>query len=146
MATEMICGIDPGAKGAVAFYSLGGEIEVFALSGQRDLHNLVSHKCPQEIWVEAVGPNPIFGARGNFGFGRHLGQIEGVLASLLITYRAVSPKDWQALAFKGIEKALKPKEKSLEACRRIFPRGDWTKAKDGHTDAALIAWYGAQQR
>ena len=65
-------------------------------------------------------------ASSNFNFGDTFGQIRTVLRyssfRLGFSLGLLDPQTWQKTAWQGIETKLKPKEKSLIAYDRLFPR------------------------
>ncbi len=90
---------------------------------------------------------PKNGAVSMFNYGVHFGQLLGVITSLGIAHTLIPPTTWTKTMHVGTTKT-EPKEKSLQAVRRLFPGQKLTfgeKAKkphDGLIDALLIADYG----
>lgn len=152
----IVVGIDPGITGAVSWFTDGKltrvedlpMIKVKVGKGFRTrmvpgvLADLLG-TLPQEgvqAFLEQVSSRPQEGAVGAFSFGRCFGQIEGILAGMLIPYTLVTPAVWKkavgAPADKGLSRML--------ACRQ-FPEfaTQFAHAKDdGRAEACLIGLYG----
>lgn len=158
-----IIGIDPGASGAIAFYSTDTRTlavidmpVVEVKRGKRDVRHVDAIQLSREIdsrlgmllrpedvhaYVEKVGSMPGQGVASMFAFGRSAGVIEGVLAGLGVAHTLVPPKTWiQYCAVVG------GKDGSLARARQMFPaylKFFERKMDDGRADAALLAYYGA---
>ena len=90
---NLICGIDPGLGGGVAFLTESGAFRavydmpiVTATTGRNQIDGLglaaiLRRHVPTITTVERVGPRPGEGAVGAFAFGHGLGVIQGVLAA-----------------------------------------------------------------
>ena len=156
----MIVGIDPGLTGAIVFLSPAGDNMSFDImpnvGGVLDLQECCrilgyaeGEKC--HAFLEKVGAAPGQGVSSMFKFGRVYGQIEGVLAAMEIPYTLVTPQRWQRDIHKGIDKKLKPKDRSRIAASRLFPGFDLRPSDrcrvphSGVVDALLIAEYGRRQ-
>ena len=106
----LICGIDPGISGAVAFVTEAGTFRavydmpiVIRTTGRKQIDGLglaaiLRRHAPSITTVERVGPRPGEGAVGAFAFGHGLGVIQGVLASLDLPYQFVQPATWKRAA------------------------------------------------
>jgi len=155
MEVTMICGIDPGISGAIAWLSDSGVlvevvdlpvVEVVVGKTKRKqlvpgaLAKLLSDKRPSMVMLEQVSSRPGEGAVGAFAFGRGYGQIEGVLAALGIPYSLVRPQAWK--------KALSvPADKggARMYASRVWPGAadKFCRVKDdGRAEAALIGLHG----
>jgi len=81
------------------------------------------------------------GVTSVFSFGRSVGIIEGVLATMLIPVDIVTPQAWQkAAAVRG------GKDGSRQRACELFPNyaGLFAlKKHDGRADAACMAWFAA---
>jgi crossover junction endodeoxyribonuclease RuvC len=156
----VILGIDPGLTGALALFEpsvaalhsifdmptqvlkrgagMKREIDVQGLSKFLVAHQAVIHHA----YFEWVGPMPKQGVSGVYQFGRGVGQLEGILATLVIPVTYLTPQKWQA---KG--RVRSGKDGSIKKAREVFPeRAEWfTKNKHGRSDAALIAWVGSER-
>ena len=152
-----ILGIDPGASGGIAFFSMQrGLLSIFDMptvevkrggKNKREvsaamLNAIIGARDIDAAFVEKVGAMPGQGVSGMFQFGRSVGMIEGVLAALEIPTNYVTPQSWQkAVGARG------GKDASRARAAELFPAyaANFTRKKDdGRADAALIAWYGAQ--
>lgn len=150
-------GIDPGLSGAIAALNVEeGELYVYdmpTLEVTRNSKNkreisasllfdiLRDHKSAELAILERVGAMPGQGVSSTFQFGRSVGIVEGVLASLGLPVKIVSPKVWQAGA-----SVRGGKDGSRQRAIELFPRCANTFARkkdDGRADAALMAWYAA---
>ena len=152
-----ILGIDPGASGGIAFFSMQrGLLSIFDMptvevkrggKNKREvsaamLNAIIGARDIDAAFVEKVGAMPGQGVSSMFQFGRSVGMIEGVLAALEIPTNYVTPQVWQkAVGARG------GKDASRARAAELFPAyaANFTRKKDdGRADAALIAWYGAQ--
>ena len=152
-----ILGIDPGASGGIAFFSMQrGLLSIFDMptvevkrggKNKREvsaamLNAIIGARDIDAAFVEKVGAMPGQGVSSMFQFGRSVGMIEGVLAALEIPTNYVTPQGWQkAVGARG------GKDASRARAAELFPAyaANFTRKKDdGRADAALIAWYGAQ--
>jgi len=152
-----ILGIDPGASGGIAFFSMQrGLLSIFDMptvevkrggKNKREvsaamLNAIIGARDIDAAFVEKVGAMPGQGVSSMFQFGRSVGMIEGVLATLEIPTNYVTPQGWQkAVGARG------GKDASRARAAELFPAyaANFTRKKDdGRADAALIAWYGAQ--
>lgn len=91
-------------------------------------------------FVELVGARPGEGPAGAFSFGKSLGTIEGVLATLSIPQTLITPAVWKRIV--GVPPGKEAKDRArAEAIRRwpskaaLFAR----KRDDGRAKACLIA-------
>jgi crossover junction endodeoxyribonuclease RuvC len=153
-----ILGIDPGASGGIAFFSMQrGLLSIFDMptvevkrggKNKREvsaamLNAIIGARDIDAAFVEKVGAMPGQGVSSMFQFGRSVGMIEGVLAALEIPTNYVTPQGWQkAVGARG------GKDASRARAAELFPAyaANFSRKKDdGRADAALIAWYGAQQ-
>jgi crossover junction endodeoxyribonuclease RuvC len=153
----IICGIDPGLSGALAFFDPAtGNLDVLdmptLLAGVRGKRILDEDAVARAVdirssalthaFVELVGTRPGEGAVGAFSFGQGYGLLRGVLAAHFVPRTYVRPAVWK--------KALSvPAQKDGARARasELLPRyaGCWTRVKDdGRAEAAMIAVYGAR--
>lgn len=148
--TTCILGVDPGISGAVAFYwphapdrvvaedfpTVAGRIDAITLTGR------IRQLRPELAILEAVGAMPGQGVSSTFKFGVAYGTALGILASLCIPVRFVSPTVW-----KKHWRLDRDKEKSRALAIQLFPTcaGHFARKKDhNRAEAALIARYGAE--
>jgi crossover junction endodeoxyribonuclease RuvC len=153
-----ICGIDPGASGAIAVIDIErGYISVIDMpthaierNGKKKTEiaaQLVARHLeelqPDHVWLERVGAMPGQGVSSMFQFGRSVGTIEGIIAALRLPISYVTPQKWQKAS--GMRAG---KDGSRQRAQELFPAfaQHFSRVKDnGRSDAALIAWYGATQ-
>ena len=147
----IICGIDPGLAGAIAWISSEGDaliciedMPVINVNGRNKVNASALVKLLKDRWadlvvVEEVGAMPGNGATSMFNFGYSAGILEGVCAALQVPLRMVRPATWKRQA--GV-----PADKG--ACRMMAQRY-WPGANyfgrvkdDGRADAALLAKWG----
>lgn len=154
----IVLGIDPGISGAFAFFNSGkGELLVVDMPvtiverNGRTKSEVSPHLVYQIVAghdinfsvVEKVGAMPGQAASGMFQFGRSVGMIEGVLASLSRPVNYVLPQVWRKAAnVRGGKDASRARAMELfPAYSNLFAR----KKDDGRAEAALIAYYGAAE-
>lgn len=140
---EWWVGIDPGAKGAVA-YTNGTDLELYATpyaKGDYDYSEMVSilqrHPIKGCI-LEKVHSMPGQGVRSMFTFGMGYGIWRGILAALKIKHTLVSPPTWTKRMLAG--RPGEGKNRAYHEARRLFP--DWYpkfKYEHEYADAILLA-------
>lgn len=143
-----IMGIDPGLKGAIAFYhpSDPNKISVYdmpVVDGEVDaagLGRLISVSIPSIAIIERVHSMPRDGVASAFKFGCNYGVPLGVIGALNIPVRKVTPTQW-----KKHYRLSANKEESRARAIELWPGSDrfGRKKDDGRAEAALIAKYGA---
>lgn len=150
----MILAIDPGASGALAFFDhVSGTLEVIDMpvvnverggKAKREispalLAQVVRSMPASRCVVEKVGAMPGQGVSSMFQFGRGVGMIEGVTASLGLPLHYVTPQRWQKdVGVRGGKDGARLRAIELfPAYASLFAR----KKDDGRADAALIAWW-----
>lgn len=156
----LVIGIDPGATGALALlYTDTGDLVLFDMPvveitrGKRDVRQvdagmlgaLLRENLPASAhaYLEKVGAMPGQGVSSMFAFGRAVGVVEGVLSGLRIPVSIVPPQTWM----KGCS-VVGGKDGSRARAMQLFPAYASLfsrKKDDGRADAALIAYYGAQE-
>jgi crossover junction endodeoxyribonuclease RuvC len=144
----IVCGIDCGKQGAIVFLK-GQEVIMHKMpEDYLALARIISEAGTKDIsvFVEKAQCMPQNGAVGMFNYGVGFGVILGILTALKIPYTLVPPKTWTKEMHLGT-KGSEPKEKSLEAARRLYPevnliRERCRKPDEGYVDALLIAAYG----
>jgi len=144
-----ILGADPGLSGGVAFYYpdtrdvavldmpvVAGEVNMPELARQIRIYG------PKFAFVERVASRPGQGVSSVFRFGCAYGQLLGVIATLEVPYRLVTPSTWKRwFKLSGSDKELS-RARALE----LWPqRAELFKRKmdHGRAEAALLALYGA---
>lgn len=150
----MIIGIDPGAKGALAWLSGDGH-----LIAVQDLPWIKGHGLNaasfaawirlretdiRHAFVERVASRPGQGVVSVFSFGMSYGQILGVLSALKIPVTLIAPTKWKpAIGLPtGSDKAA-----SRARASQLWPGAADSFARvrdDGRAEAALIGLYGAR--
>ena len=148
---QLICGIDPGLAGGIAFLTDAGGFRyvcdmpvVVGTTGRKQIDGLglaaILRRLPPVICtIERVGPRPGEGPTGAFAFGHGLGVIQGVLASLELPYQFVQPATWKRAA--GIP-AGATKGVSITVAKQLIPGAAdhlFLKKHDGRAEALLIA-------
>lgn len=143
----MICGIDPGRAGAIAWLSEAGHlVEVRDLPVTKEglmpavLAEWLRERTVTHAFLERVAARPGAGVSGMFNFGRGYGQIEGVLAAAGVPVSLVTPSKWKA-------DLRLPADKSASRARaaRLWPglAGCFSRVKDdGRAESALLGLYG----
>jgi len=148
----MICAIDPGYTGAIAFLSDNGvlievvDMPVIKHAGKTrivatDLAVMLDSRSMDIAYlvIERVGARPGQGVTSMFNFGYGAGLIEGICAALFLPYFHVLPQTWKKQVGVGADKG---------ACRamaqKLWPRaaGQFARVKDdGRADAALLGYW-----
>jgi len=154
----MILAIDPGAKGALAFFRPEqGTLELIdtptveVKRGQKlkteispqMLAAIIRARNPSIAILEIVGAMPGQGVSSMFQFGRGVGMLEGILSALDVPVTYISPQGWQkAVGVRGGKDGSRACAAArFPAYAHMFAR----KKDDGRADAALMAWWGAQR-
>lgn len=147
---EDVIGIDPGAQGGVACIRLDPAMTLPRLvssmpmpvrAGSGVVHGgllaaYVAAAGVKTAVVEQVGSAPGMGVVGSFSFGRGLGVVEGVLATLGVEVQWVAPSVWkQGFRLPG---GRANKAQSVAMAARVFG-GD--PLPEAEAEAALIAWW-----
>lgn len=151
----MLCGIDPGSHGAIAWLDDDGSLlavadlpiaEVMVGGTKRRrlvpilLASMLRERRPVSVFLEEVGTRPGEGAVGAFTLGRNMGQIEGVLGGLGLSYTLVRPQKWKRSL--GL---TEDKELCRERALRLWPAHAATfkrKMDADRAEASLIGLYG----
>ena len=150
----MILAIDPGAKGALAFFrpdqgtqELIDTPTVEVKRGQKlkteispqMLAAIIRARNPSIAILEIVGAMPGQGVSSMFQFGRGVGMLEGILSALDVPVTYISPQGWQ----KAVN-ARSGKDGNRQRAAELFPAYAHMFARkkdDGRADAALMAWW-----
>lgn len=104
--TVTVCGIDPGATGAIAFLCAASDVPGWIVSATMlpragdgfDLPALakaLERERPALTIIERVSAMPGQGVTGVFRFGEGYGMLQGVLAALGLPYELVTPQTWR---------------------------------------------------
>lgn len=150
---RVVAGIDPGKRGAIAWYwpatpehiqadslpYVGKELDAAQLAGWlRDMR-------PDAVFLEQAASRTGGGVTSSFTFGEGYGAVKSVLATLGIPYSLASPAKW-----KRDLRLSSDKEQSRALAMRTWPsaaclRGPRGQIIEGRAEAALIALWGSRQ-
>lgn len=157
MTADLILGVDPGLKGALAFidylsgelvqwddmpsWNVGGKPTVDEYS----LARLLDHMGPRvvEAWIEVPTPRPGQGVTGPATSMRNYGLLRGLIIAQFIPLHEAPPATWKKAM--GV---LADKDDARAAASKFWPgwSRDWSgKSQDGRAEAALIAAYGRRK-
>ncbi len=146
---NVICGIDPGQSGGIAFIADGfasackmPETEREIVEVIEEWHN-IGIRC---AYVESVHSFPGQGVSSSFTFGQGYGFLRGVLVSLRIPFVDVSPMKWKkalGLTFTAQDSKKDKKNGSKQLAAQWFPT---IKMNHAISEALLIAEFGRRQK
>lgn len=99
---DYIIGIDPGKDGAVAILDWHDNCEYFRLGKVQERRAMIAllTKTARSSFIVMEDVHSVYGAaaKSNFGFGRELGRILGILEALDVEPDLyVAPTKWQSL-------------------------------------------------
>lgn len=145
---KVICGIDPGLSGAIAFYFVDHPERVAAfdmpiVDGRVNavgISQLIEQFVPEAAVVELVGAMPGQGVASMFNFGRAVGVAIGVLAAHKIPIHFPTPTKWKRYFALGKDKE-ESRRLAIERwplCADLFS----LKKHHGRAEACLLAVYG----
>ncbi len=170
-AFRRVCGVDPGASGAVAIFDLEtGQLRIHdmptatvdigkgrkarnrRLTSAVKLAAILREEAPEVLWLEDVASRPGQGVASMFTFGRAVGVIEGVAGGLEIPVYHVTPQRWMGdFGVVGKSRLHTGGAGTVATSRRLAASAFPEYAKlfervkdDGRADATLIALYGAK--
>ena len=149
---EIVIGIDPGLKGAIAIMETktGSLLTAIALPDDilalyQVLHSTKAIYPSMIIAVEKAQTIPgRQSVKGAFTSGRNFGMLQAVIRLLYVPAQYIPPLTWQAEMHKGAD-GPGPKERSLSVAKNLWPCEKFTytekqiKPQDGIVDAMLIA-------
>lgn len=159
--SRIVLGADPGKSGALVL--LGDDDVLLAV---RDMPDADGHELtaailsllgehdpylPTVAWIERAQAMPDHlqgrrqGSASIFNYGRNFGALEGAAAAFGVPVKLVPAATWKA----WYPDVTKDKDTSRAKAKELWPlHADLFKRKkdDGRAEAALIAYYGAQQR
>lgn len=147
-----VIGIDPGAATGGIAIAVNETLVVLPMPDIRNffcemkIHALIGDA---HVFVEKAQSFPKQGIASAFNYGRHFGELLGVLVSCGLRHTLVPPAVWSKTVHAGT-KGGDTKVRTLEAVRRLFPDTNFKatqrckKPHSGMVDAAAIAWYGQQ--
>lgn len=145
----MICGIDPGLNGGIAFLSDGIVIAertpviTYKKKKYLDVGSIVAilqKQEPSHIFIEKQQAMPRQGVASTFRTGFGYGIYIGLFIALGFKYTEVSPRTWKKEL--GV---TSNKDEARARATEIFPHAArlWQKkVEDGVAEAAMIAHYG----
>ena len=146
-----ICGIDPGANGAICVLDSNDPVYIALLDLAKttpfDAAHWLQKQNPNTVWIEDV--HSLFGmsAKSNFGFGRNLGLAIAIsqIATKGEVAKTVTPKIWQK--YIGVTAKGKDIKKQIsEIALKLYPTANIYGKRggllDGRSDALMIAHYG----
>lgn len=152
-----VCGIDIGARGALALLDpAGGLLDVLDMPTLADgpkgrpavngvlLADLVQRWAPAVAYIEYVGARPGEGPTGAFAFGRSRGVVEGVAGAIGLPTRFLTPPVWKrAVGLAPGKDGAKDAARSQALRRWPAHAARFARAKDdGRADACLIGLAG----
>ena len=147
---HLVLGIDPGQKGALAWYFANVPSRVAVedmpvVAGQIDgaaLARRIRMMEPSEAIIEQVASRPGQGVSSVFTFGKGYGTVIGVLQACGVPVHFVTPAKWKAHF--GLSK---DKDLSRAKAISLWPscEGFERKKDDGRAEAALLARYHAEK-
>lgn len=143
---SVICAIDPGNDGGVCFLASDKILSLEKMPGLSDLIVAFKTFAPRHVFLEKANTHPKDGRVGAFNYGRHNGQLEGILMGLGIPYTMIPPAVWSKMMHRGATGET-TKARSLYVVTRLFPGLDLKATSrcriphSGKVDALLIAEY-----
>jgi crossover junction endodeoxyribonuclease RuvC len=160
----MICGIDPGFDGGMAFIAPSGDLVALELmpvikAGRKgcrggrseldlaEVHRLLTAHGTTLVCLERVSAMRGWGSVSAWRFGVGWGQLIGLVRGLGISLILATPQQWQASILKGTSQN---KTQAIAYALRRWPAanlrpGRRTKPHDGLADALCLAEFGRQQ-
>lgn len=151
---KTVCGIDPGASGAIAIYD-GGELLIYDMPVYYKMKGKTSRKMVDfehlnrilriykkidHVFIENVSAQFGNGASAAFSFGWSCACVENAVISAFLPYTYVTPQTW-----KKAMQCPADKDESRRRAGQLLPqfKHNWDRKKDdGRAEAALIALYG----
>lgn len=135
-------GVDPGANGGIGVIDTHEDSAEAFLYSEDKLMEVIHLPGRMRVLVEEVHSMPKQGVASTFSFGMNYGIILGILKALHQQYDLVTPRKWKKeFSLNG------DKKKSIECCKRLFPKVELRKSEksrtehDGMAEALLIAEY-----
>ena len=152
-----VCGIDPGATGAICVLDNHDPAHVALLDLKKHsntdiyswLHSQLRFRG-SEIWVEDIHSMHGMSAKSNFSFGKNLGIVT-TIAELMAGHlpKTVTPKIWQK--YIGVTaKGKAVKKQVAKIAQYLYPQAELHGKRggllDGRSDALMIAYYGLHNK
>ena len=152
-----VCGIDPGATGAICVLDSHDPAHVALLDLKKhsntDIYNWLHSQLRfrgSEICVEDIHSMHGMSARSNFSFGKNLGIVT-TIAELMVGHlpKTVTPKIWQK--YIGVTaKGKAVKKQVAKIAQYLYPQAELHGKRggllDGRSDALMIAYYGLHNK
>ena len=152
-----VCGIDPGATGAICVLDSHDPAHVALLDLKKhsntDIYNWLHSQLRfrgSEIWIEDIHSMHGMSARSNFSFGKNLGIVT-TIAELMAGQlpKTVTPKIWQK--YIGVTaKGKAVKKQVAKIAQYLYPQAELHGKRggllDGRSDALMIAYYGLHNK
>jgi len=147
--TLTVVGIDPGETGGLAL--INGSVfampmpDIWTFSRMLKFEGEFNRNI--HVFIERSQSFPKQGVASSFNYGKHYGELLGVLVAHSIKHTLVPPATWTRALHVGT-KAGDSKARTLEAVRRLFPGTNLVatersrKPHLGIVDALAIAYYG----
>jgi hypothetical protein len=164
--TGVICGIDPGISGGIAFLNLEGrsmwsdDLPTYQVHGvgkawldATALGAMIQNFNPDAVVIERVNSRPGQGLSSTFRFGMAFGICIGVVSALQVPITFVTPGKWKiAMGLEAPPAYLTPGQKAsfrkkvaVDLAIELYPAAaaDWARVKDHNkAEAALLAHWG----
>ena len=142
---KSVLGIDTGKNGGVALVNRNGKVTAFRCPSDNDpvkmakiIKELTRRYKKIEVIIENVWAFPTDSAMTSFKFGTNFGIWLGILGTMGISYRKVTPQTWQG-KYQPLSKEKKERKNELKTIAKSF----YEKATLNTSDAILIAIWGA---
>jgi len=154
---QIVLGIDPGLKGALAFYvPASKELSFYDMPlrknsiSKKNVINIPTLNRTIGLYasginfaaIEDVASMPNDGVVSAFRFGFGTGILHGVVAAHGIKIVPIKAGVWKSAL--GLDRV---KANSIALAKKLFPdnAAQFTKSKDGRAEAALIAHFAAER-
>lgn len=155
--TDLILGVDPGIRGALAFYSprtralVVHDLPLVYDPGRKPVLDLGILTLIVDAYaretrfavIEAPGARPDQGLSSTYRFAEAVGQMTGVVAGCYIPVKFAVPAVWKTLL--GLSR---DKSRSRRMASDLFPRQEhlFRRVKDAdRAEAVLLAIFGAER-
>jgi len=140
----IIAGIDPGANGAMCIFVNDKLTFIdFKQSGLTQYIQTLKVIKPDIAILESVHSMPGQGVKSMFSMGQRLGELEGMLQALSISYDLVKPQKWHKAC------NIPPKSNKKQIAQhmlKLYPEAQLYGSKggllDGRSDALGLMHYG----
>ena len=139
-----VLAIDPGKNGGVAIVNRSGKVKVKRCPSDNDpfkMANIIKKMTRRykhiQIIIENVWAFPTDSAMTSFKFGTNFGIWLGILGTMGLPYRKVTPQTWQKV-YQPLSKEKKERKNQLKTIAKDF----YEKATLNTSDAILMAIWG----